>query len=169
MKFIKNVQLHLKVNQEKISRMSLRFCKGRHLHHDVWYDITHYPEGLVILSSIKMIYYLKIVLTLSSLETIWLFRKHPEDHYVARLKHYLHLVPRMTWRVNMHASRKIMHRESISMHHRKSCNSSQYPCIVSQYPCIAEDHASWVTIHASLKIMHGESIFMHRRRPCIAG
>ena len=40
--------------------------KGRHLHHNVGHDTTYYLEGSVIVSSIKTIYYLEVVLPLSS-------------------------------------------------------------------------------------------------------
>ena len=144
------------------------FHKGHHLHHNVGYDVMYYLEGSIFLLSIKTIYYLEVVLPLSSLEMISLSRKYPPDHYVARLKHYFHLVTRMTSRVNIHESRKIMHRESIFMHRVRSC-------IASQYSCIAENHALQVNIDASRKIMHREKIsylteiyasreeFIHRR------
>lgn len=95
-----------------------------------------------------------------------LSKRRQENHYVARFKHYIFLVPRMesggiyhASRENIHASRKIMlcdkifmhhgkimHRELIFMHHGKSCIACWYSCIVQN--------------HASQKIMHGEKIFM---------
>ena len=57
-------------------------------------------------------------------------------------------------RVNIHVSRKIMHRESIFIHRGRSC-------ITSQYPCITKDHALRVNIHALWKIMHYELICKH--------
>ena len=51
--------------------------KGHHLHHNVGYDIMHCPEGSDILLLIRTIYYLKVVLPLSSLETILIIQKAP--------------------------------------------------------------------------------------------
>ena len=63
--------------------------------------------------------------------------------------------------INIHVSRKIMPRDSMSM----PCGRS---CIASQYPCITKNHASRVNIHASRKIMLRESISMHPGKSCIA-
>ena len=139
MKFIKNAWLDLKENQAKISRESLRFHKGRHWHHNVIYDTMHYPEGSIILLSIKLIYYLEVVLPLSSLEMIW----------------YSCIMEIHALRVNIHASRKIMH-----------CGRS---CIASQYSCIAEDHASRVNIHAPREDIYASPrAVLHEKISCVA-
>ena len=46
------------------------FRKERHLHHNIGYDIMHYTEESVILFSIKIIYYMEVILSLSLSETI---------------------------------------------------------------------------------------------------
>ena len=137
---------------------SFIYCRSRHtLHRGVifWYYRSRQYSAW------------RFILVLLSIETTWLCRRHPKDNYVARLKHYLHLAPRITSRfnihyaedrlswvnihaspVNIHASWNTMHQESIFLHSGRSCLASQY-------------HASW-------KIMHRESIFMHRGRSCIA-
>ena len=180
MKSIRNVQLDSRWIKRKSQDRGYGFIK------DV---ICIILSEMILLIPGGVIYFIinrddtlssRIILPLLSFETIWLYRRHPEDHYVARLKHYIHLVQRMTSIANIHAPREDIHNSQKITHYgrdscpaedhasRKSCITSQYSYIASQYSCIMEDHVSRFNTHASWKIMHRELIPMHRGRSCIA-
>ena len=138
-----------------------------------------------------MIHYLEGYFTILSIQTISFSRGHPENHYVARLKHYLHLVP-MIFKPHRkcHAPQKYINalRKMSSTARRFSYIASWYSCLAKnhasqedihaslkiscttiRYLCITQNHASWDNIHASQKIMHCGLIFMPRKKSCITG
>ena len=91
--------------------------------------------------------------TVVSIERLPESRSHLEDHYIARLKHYLHFVQRLESREEIHISRERQaSRENIHASQEIYASLKGIMHCKRRNSCIAEN------------VMHRQKIFMHHAK-----